>query len=192
MTDTPASTPQEFEISWVSGPSDPPCLADGPSTVVEIDIEATAADVWAMVSDPAVSSKFSGESLGAVWADGFNGPALGAQFTGTNTHTAIGEWDVPCFVHRFIDGEEFGWVTSDVDNPGAQWCFEVKSTADSVLLRYSLTIGPGPSGLTRAISSMPDREADILRGRTREHQANMVKVLDGIKAVLESRAIPAA
>jgi len=179
-----------YGTTWASGPSDPPCLADGPGTVVEVDIKAKAADVWAMISDPAVSSKFSPESLGAVWAEGFDGPALGAQFVGTNKHKAIGEWDVPCFVNRFIEGKEFGWVTSDVDNPGAQWCFEVASIAGSVRLRYSLTIGPGPSGISHAISNLPDREADILRGRVREHRGNMQKVLDGIRNSLHQEPDP--
>ena len=179
-----------YGTTWASGPNDPPCLADGPGTVVEIDIKAKASDVWAMISDPAVSSKFSGESLGAVWADGFDGPALGAQFIGTNKHKAIGEWDVPCFVHRFVDGKEFGWVTSDPDSPGAQWCFEVASIAGSVRLRYSLTIGPGFSGISRAIENMPEREADILRGRVKEHRANMQKVLEGVKETLHQEPDP--
>lgn len=173
-----------YGTTWVSGPSDPPCLADGPGTVVEVDIKAKPADVWAMVSDPAVSSRFSGESVGAVWAEGFDGPALGAQFTGSNKHKAIGEWEVPCFVNRYVEGREFGWVTADPDDPGAQWCFEVAPIAGSVRLRYSLTIGPGRSGISRAIENLPDREADILRGRVREHRANMQKVLDGVKAEL--------
>jgi len=179
-----------YGTTWASGPSDPPCLADGPGTVVEIDIKAEAADVWAMISNPAISAKFSGESLGAVWAEGFDGPALGAQFVGTNKHKAIGEWDVPCFVHRYVEGGEFGWVTSDPDNPGAQWCFELASIAGSVRLRYSLTIGPGPSGISRAISNMPDREADILHGRVREHRGNMQKVLEGIKEALHQEPDP--
>lgn len=179
-----------YGTTWAAGPSDPPCLADGPGTVVEIDIKAKAAAVWAMVSDPAVSSQFSGESLGAVWADGFDGPALGAQFVGTNKHKAIGEWDVSCFVNRYVEGKEFGWVTSDPDSPGAQWCFDVASIAGSVRLRYSLTIGPGPSGISQAIKNMPEREADILRGRVREHRGNMQRVLDGVKAALHQAPDP--
>ena len=176
--------------TWQRGPSDPPCLADGPGTVVEVDIKAKAADVWALVSDPAISSRYSEESLGATWADGFDGPALGAQFVGRNKHDAIGEWDVPCFVHRFVDGKEFGWVTSDPNKPGAQWCFEVATIAGSVRLRYSLVLGPGPSGITAAIERMPDREADILRGRIREHRANMQLVVEGVKDELHSEPDP--
>lgn len=179
-----------YGTTWASGPSDPPCLADGPGTVVEVDIKAKAAAVWAMISDPAISAQFSEESLGAEWAEGFDGPALGAKFIGRNKHKAIGEWEVPCFVHRFVDGKEFGWVTSDPDNPGAQWCFEVASIAGSVRLRYSVTLGPGRSGISMAIENMPEREADILRGRIREHRANMQKVIDGVKAALHAEPDP--
>lgn len=179
-----------YGSTWASGPSDPPTLADGPGTVVEVDIKAKPADVWGMVSDPAMSSQFSEESVGARWAEGVDGPALGATFIGSNTHRAIGEWEVPCFVHRFVEGKEFGWVTSDPDNPGAQWCFDVAGIAGSTRLRYSLTLGPGPSGITRAIENMPDREPDILRRRIREHRANMQRVLDGVKAALHGAPDP--
>ena len=179
-----------YGATWASGPSDPPCLADGPGAVVEVDIKAKAADVWAMVSNPALSAEFSGESLGAEWADGAVGPALGARFIGRNKHKAIGEWEVPCFVHRYVEGKEFGWVTSDPENPGAQWCFEVASIAGSVRLRYSLTLGPGPSGITKAIENMPDREPDILRRRVQEHRANMQRVVDGVKERLHQAPDP--
>ncbi len=179
-----------YGLAWASGPSDTPCLADGPGTVVEVDIKAKPADVWAMVSDPALSAQFSEESVGARWDDGIDGPALGATFTGKNKHDAIGDWEVSCFVNRFVEGNEFGWVTSDPENPGAQWRFEVASIAGSVRLRYSLTIGPGPSGISAAIERMPDREADILRYRVREHRANMQRVLDGVKAALHEEPDP--
>ncbi len=179
-----------YGVTWASGPSDPPCLADGPGTVVEVDIKAKPADVWAMISDPGLSSQFSEESVGARWADGIDGPSLGATFIGSNTHKAIGEWDVECFVHRFVDGKEFGWVTADVDNPGAQWCFEVTGIAGSTRLRYSLTLGPGPSGISRAIENMPDREPDTLRRRALEHRRNMQRVVDGVKAALHQAPDP--
>lgn len=179
-----------YGMTWASGPSDPPRLADGPGTVVEVDIKAKAADVWAMVSNPGLSAEFSAESLGAEWAEGVEGPALGATFIGRNQHRAIGEWEVPCFVHRYVEGKEFGWVTSDPENPGAQWCFEVASIAGSVRLRYSLTLGPGPSGISAAIENMPDREPDILRRRVGEHRANMQRVLDGVKERLHQAPDP--
>ncbi len=175
-----------FGHTWESGPSDPPRLADGPGGVVEVDIDAPASAVWPHVVDIGFGAAFSEEFVGARWADGVDGPALGAQFIGSNKHPAIGEWDVPCFVHRYAEGREFGWVTSDPDNPGAQWCFQLESIAGATRLRYSVIIGPGPSGINRAIDAMPDKEPRILSRRIDEHRANMAKVAEGIKAAAEA------
>jgi hypothetical protein len=171
-----------YAHTWERGPSDPPTLADGPGTVVEVDIKAPVAEVWDVVTDIDVGAKFSEEFLGARWADGVDGPALGARFIGSNQHPAIGEWEVPCFVHRYEEHAEFGWVTSDPDNPGARWCFELSSIAGATRLRYTLHLGPGPSGISAAIASMPDKEPRILFRRVEEHRANMQLVVDGIKA----------
>ncbi|MEL6981401.1 MAG: hypothetical protein AAFO29_03150, partial [Actinomycetota bacterium] len=132
---------------------------------------------------------------GARWVDQEDGspggPAVGAQFVGSNTHPAIGEWDVPCFVDRCAEPSEFGWVTSDVDNPGARWRFEASSIAGATRLRFSVVIGPGPSGISAAIDSMPDKEPRILARRVSEHRANMTKVIEGIKAAAEADAAAA-
>jgi len=42
----------EYAHTWASGPSDPPCLADGPGTVVEVDIKAKRPDVWELRGVP--------------------------------------------------------------------------------------------------------------------------------------------
>lgn len=174
--------------TWQRGPSDPSCLADGPGVVVEVDIDAPVADVWNVVTDIGFGARFSEEFLGARWVGDATGPALGSEFVGSNQHPAIGEWDVPCFVDRFVEHVEFGWVTSDPDNPGARWCFDLSPVAGAVRLRYTLRLGPGPSGITAAIERMPDKEPRILRRRLDEHRANMQRVVDGIKAATQRKA----
>lgn len=171
--------------TWASGPSDPPSLADGPGTVVEVDIDAPASKVWPIVSDIDMGKAFSEEFLGAHWADGVDGPGLGAEFVGTNTHPAIGTWDVHCFINRFVEGREFGWVTSDPEKPGAQWWFEVSSIAGASRLRHGVRLGPGFSGISMAIEAMPDKEPRILARRVAEHRKNMQAVVDGVKALVE-------
>jgi nitroreductase len=171
-----------YAHTWERGPGDPPTLADGPGTVVEVDIKAPVSEVWDVVTDIGFGAGFSEEFLGARWADGVDGPGLGARFIGSNRHPAIGEWEVPCFVHRYEEHAEFGWVTSDLDNPGARWCFELSSIAGATRLRYTLKLGPGPSGMTAVIASMPEKEPRIIFRRLEEHRANMQLVVDGIKA----------
>jgi nitroreductase len=175
-----------YAHTWEHGPSDPPCLADGPGMVVEVDIGAPVGAVWERVVDIDLPARFSEEFTGARWADGVDGPGVGAKFIGSNTHPTIGEWEVPCFVDRYVEHEEFGWVTSDLDNPGARWRFELSSIAGATRLRFAVDLGPGPSGISVAIEAMPDREPRILFRRMEEHRANMQRVIDGIKEMVES------
>lgn len=179
-----------YAHTWESGPSDPACLADGPGTVVEVDIKARVSEVWDMVTDLNFGAAFSEEFVGARWAAGFDGPGVGAKFIGSNTHPAIGEWDVDCFVNRYEEHKEFGWVTSDPDNPGARWCFEMASIAGATRLRYSVALGPGPSGISQAIKAMPEKEPRILHRRIEEHRANMQRMVDAARAALHKE--PAA
>jgi len=177
-----------FARTWEHGPSDPPRHADGPGTIVEVDIKAPAAVVWPYVSDINIGASVSEEFTGARWADGSDGPSLGARFIGSNTHPAIGQWEVPCFIDRYEERRTFGWVTSDPANPGAQWRFELASIAGATRLRYRVVLGPGPSGITAAIEQMPDKEARILGRRIDEHRANMQRVVDAIKTAAEADA----
>lgn len=174
-----------FAHTFEHGPSDPPKLADGPGTVVEVDIDAPIATVWDLVTDINLPARFSAEFLGAEWTPNCTGPALGATFEGRNTHKAIGEWSVPCFVDVFEDGTAFGWCTSDKDNPGARWRFGLEAIAGCVRLRYRMILGPGPSGISGAIAAMPDKEPRILARRIEEHRLNMQAVVDGLKEQAE-------
>lgn len=175
-----------FGRTWEHGPSDPPSLADGPGTVVETDVKAPIEKVWAAATDINLPARFSTEFLGAEWTAPSTGPALDATFEGRNQHKAIGEWTVPCFVDVFEPNRAFGWCTSDPANPGARWRFELEPIAGAVRVRFRLLLGPGPSGITQAITAMPDKEPRILARRVDEHRANMNAVLDGLKAAAES------
>jgi len=185
-----------WQAIWASGPSEPPCLADGPGALVEADIAAPPAAVWAIVTDISFGADRSEEFLGARWEPAAPesgrpaGPALGAVFVGRNRHPAIGEWEVRCFVHRYLPEREFGWVTTDPDHPGAQWWFSLTPTPTGTRLAYRCRIGPGPSGLTPAIERMPDKEPRILERRVGEHGPNMVRVVEAIRRVAE-RSTPA-
>lgn len=92
-----------FARTFESGPSDPVQLADGPGTVGEVDIDAQPSEVWPHVTDIDFPARYSEEFQGARWEDD-SGPREGAVFIGRNTHPAIGEWEVPCFVDAFEAG----------------------------------------------------------------------------------------
>ena len=174
-----------YARTYERGPSDPVCMADSPGTVAEADVRADPASVWARVTDINLPAEFSAEFVGAEWQDGHDGPVLGARFVGRNTHPGRGDWEVSCFVDAFEEQSVFGWCTSDIDNPGARWRFELEPIVGGTRLRFRGILGPGPSGLDEIIAARPDLEPRIIERRMSEHRANMQRVVEGIKARIE-------
>lgn len=173
-----------FGTTSQEGPGESLRFADRPGIIVEADIDAPLPAVWALVTDINVPGRFSTEFLGAEWAGSERG--VGAVFHGRNQHAAIGEWTVPCFVDTFDEGRAFGWCTSDPEQPGARWKFELDASVGRTRLRFSYVIGPGRSGTSRAIEMNPGKEARVLRRRLDEVQANMERTVQGIKTLAET------
>jgi nitroreductase len=174
-----------FGATAERGPGDSIVLDDGPGAVAEADIAAPPAAVWALVTDLNLPARFSTEFLGAEWAGDERG--VGAVFHGRNQHPAVGEWAVPCFVDAHDEPRSFGWRTSDPDNPGARWRFDLEPLAGGGMrLRFRYGLGPGPSGTTIAIANNPGKETTVIRRRVGEVQANMQRTVDGIKQVAEA------
>jgi nitroreductase len=174
-----------YARTFESGPSSPVRLADGPGTIAEIDIHAPPSAVWPVISDIDLSAEHSPEFQGAVWVDPDAPIGVGSQFIGTNHNDAFGEFKVPSFIDRYDENVAFGWRTSDMDNPGARWRFELEPAGSGTRLRYSMILGPGPSGLTMAIESMPDKEDRIINRRVRNQHTSMLQVLAGVKRTVE-------
>lgn len=174
-----------FARTYERGPSDPVRFADGPGTVVEVDIAASAPKVWAAVTDINLPGRFSSEFQNAEWDDGAS-PGLGASFVGRQSRQGR-EWHVRSWIHAFEEFKTFGWSTSDPDSPGARWRFDLESLqGGGTRLRYSVMLGPGPSGLTEIIETRPADEARILGSRLGELHNNMALVANGIKTTVET------
>ena len=172
-----------FGTTTERGPSDELRFEDGPGAIAEVDIAASPARVWALVSDINLPARFSSEFVGAEWASEDRG--VGAMFHGRNHHPAIGEWTIPCFVDVCDEPNAFGWRTTDADNPGARWRFDLEPREGGTRLRFSYVMGPGPSGTTMAITNNPGKETRVLRRRISEVQPNMQQTVDGVKQLAE-------
>lgn len=159
--------------------------ADGPTAEVEIVINAPVETVWNLVTDVNLPAQFSSEFQGAEWIDD-DGPRVGARFVGRNRHEATGEWDTTSIIDRYEPMRVFGWSVTDVDNPSARWWFELEPDDGSVRLRQGGRMGPAPSGLSVAISAMPDKEERIVARRLEEWERNMRATLEGIKQLAEN------
>lgn len=177
---------EELALTYVSGPSDPVTLADGPGTYVEVLVSEPPEVVWPVVTDINLPAEFSEEFQGAEWKDDARG--LGACFVGRNRHSAVGEWQVDCYVDTYEQYRTFGWAVADAENPAARWRFDLTGEGGGTLLKFATTLGPGPSGLTPIIKAKPESEAAILYVRLKEHNTNMARTIEGIKAKIESEA----
>lgn len=160
-------------------------FADGPTTEVDILVNAPPDVVWALVSDITVPAGFSSELVAAEWLDGATGPSAGARFVGRSRHDAAGEWETTSVVVACEPGRLFEWAVGDPDRPGARWRFTLAPEGGGTRLTQWMQIGPGPSGITPALERMPDKESRILHRRLGEHRQNMVQTLEGIKALAE-------
>jgi Polyketide cyclase / dehydrase and lipid transport len=160
---------------------------DGPSTEVEIYIEAEPAAVWEVVSDISLPSRFSSELLATAYLDGASGPTKGARFAGRNYHKAAGEWQTECTIVDFDPGRLFGYVVDGAEGPSSYWAFSLCPEGTGTRLVQRMRMGPGRSYINVAIDAMPDKESRILQRRLDEHRKNMEANLQGIKDLLEKR-----
>jgi len=161
-----------------------PVFADGAGVTVEVDIDAKAADIWPLVSDINLPARFSDEFQGADWID--DEPAIGARFSGRNKRDDLGEYEVICTLVDYEPERVFAWHAGDPDNPAAQWRFEIEPLLGGTRLRFSMVLGPGPSGLTGVIEAMPDKESAIIANRQKGQAANMRRTIEGIRDLAEA------
>lgn len=158
--------------------------ADGPTVVVDVLVHSNIERIWELVTDIGLPARFSSEFVGATWLD--DGPRLSARFVGRSRHQALGEWETTSTVTRYEPHRAFGWDVSDPENPSSSWWFELAQEAEGVRLRQGARIGPAPSGLTIAITAMPEKEERIIARRLEEFERNMRATLDGIKQLAEA------
>ncbi|AZQ70419.1 SRPBCC family protein [Streptomyces luteoverticillatus] len=170
--------------------------ADGPGVHDEVHIGAAPAEVWRLVADIGLPARISTELQRVEWLDGATGPALGAAFEGHNRHPMAGEWRTVSHIVALEPERLFTWAVTDPDNrfgggpadpalPLATWKFELLPEDGGTLLRQSVRVGPAPSGLSVAISRMPDREEQILAMRLGELREGIRATLEGVKRLAE-------
>jgi uncharacterized protein YndB with AHSA1/START domain len=162
-------------------------LRDAPTTEATIRINATPAAVWDLVTDITLPTRFSPELQSVEWLDGATEVTVGARFRGTNQNPHIGEWSTTCQVIEVEPRRRFVWQIEGEPGaePPATWAFEIDEATEGVILRQWARLGPGPSGLSMAIATMPDKEGRIVERRLGEHRAAMELNLEGIREILE-------
>ncbi|KAA1248982.1 SRPBCC family protein [Mycobacterium simiae] len=159
--------------------------ADQPTVEASTWIDAEPERVWSLVSDIELMATLSNELQAVEWVDGATGPRLGARFVGYNEHDAFGQWSAMSEIVCCDQPREFTWTVGEPDNPSATWRFRLTPRDGGTALTFGTQLGPGRSGLSSVIESMPDKEQKIVFVRLREFEAAIDKTLAAIKRLAE-------
>jgi uncharacterized protein YndB with AHSA1/START domain len=159
--------------------------ADTPTVEASTWIDADPQRVWSLVSDIELMPTMSSELQSVKWAEGCSGPRVGARFVGHNEHDALGTWSTTSQVVACDSQREFAWAVGEPEEPAATWRFRLTPRDGGTALNYWMQMGPGRSGLSMAIDSMPDKEQKIVFVRLREFEAAIIKTLATIKRLAE-------
>ena len=159
-------------------------IQDGPGVVAEIDTDARPRQVWEVISDRNMPAKFSDEFAGAEWLSD-DEIAAGAIFRGRSAISDGREWETNCIVTEWVERETFEWRTTDPENPGAIWRFDLAEQGTGSRLRFSMVIGKENNSTAPRAMADPSLENQILFERRLIHKANMQRVLEGVKALVD-------
>lgn len=159
--------------------------ADTPTVEASTWIDADPARVWSLVSDIELMPTLSSELQSVQWEQGCGGPRVGARFVGYNEHEAFGQWSTTSHIVSCDEQREFCWAVGEPESPSATWRFRLTPQGGGTELSYWMQMGPGRSGLSMAIDSMPDKEQKIVFVRMREFESAIGKTLAAIKRLAE-------
>jgi len=162
--------------------------ADTPTAQVQTRIAAPPERVWAIITEIELMPSMSTELQSVRWQGGASGPGLGNTFVGRNKNPALGEWETTSFVVECDAPRVFAWAVSDPEQPSALWRFTLQPADGGTQLQQWAQLGPGPSGLSIAITRMPEKEQKIVHARLRDWETAMQGTLVAIKKLAEATA----
>src|ERR1700722_2346049 len=163
-------------------------FADHPTVAVQTRIDAPPARVWPLVSDIYLMAKLSAELQEVEWVEGAASPAIGHRFVGRNANQMLGRWETVSTIVECDEPHRFAWAVGDPGEPAALWRFTLRPDEAGTVLEQFAQMGPGRSGLNRAIDAMPDKEQKIIFVRLREFENGFKHNLAAIKELAETGA----
>ncbi|MFD4356687.1 SRPBCC family protein [Nocardia sp. NPDC058519] len=159
---------------------------DCPTIEVTERVPCDAATAWALVTDIELPVRCAGELTAVEWIGPADRVEIGARFRGYNSHPALGTWETECEIVEVEPGRRWVWNVLGAEGVSATWGFEVDPAREGALLRQWARVGPGPSGLTFAITATPDLEGRIIARRLDEWAKGMRANLAWIRAHVEA------
>jgi len=109
-----------------------------PDATGRIEIDAAPAVVYALVSDPGRLADLAEEYVGHRWVGDATGPAVGAQFKGSNRR-GFRRWSTLSTITDADPGRRFGFdVTSTFGLPVARWQYDFEPAGDGCAVTESM------------------------------------------------------
>jgi ribosome-associated toxin RatA of RatAB toxin-antitoxin module len=149
-----------------------------------VDIGASSATVWALVSDVTRMPEFSPELRSAQWISAVAEPTVGARFKGSNKH-GISRWSTSCEVIAAEPGVRFTYRVSSFGLKVSEWSFDIEPTSAGCRLTESTVDRRG------FIMKYVGGPATGVLDRARHNLSGIRTTLDAIKATAEKDAVTA-
>jgi nitroreductase len=159
-------------------------IADGQGIVVEIDTDARPRKVWEVVSDITTPIDFSDELKAVRWISKGE-TAAGSIFEGTNSIAGRNDWTTECIVTAWKERQTFEWKTTDVEEPGSIWRFDIAEQGAGSRLRFSMVIGEKNNRSSAVATADTNQEQNVINARRQVHKANMQRTVEGIKSKVD-------
>jgi len=100
-----------------------------PSASGRVEVNASPAQVYALVSDPGVLAELSDEYTGYRWLGGASGPAVGVRFRGSNKN-GFRRWSTLSTVTDADEGTRFAFDVRSFGQPVARWQYDIAQDGD--------------------------------------------------------------
>jgi len=155
---------------------------------LSIHVDASAQELYALVSDVTQTPKFSPEIVECVWLDGATGPRVGARFEATNAVGHGKKWKNRPVVTVADPGREFAFAHTEPLAGTVAWRyrFEPEASGTRITESYEVTRPITRLGwfVIERIYSGGDRRAELRTG--------MQQTLERIRAYAENGPSQAA
>jgi uncharacterized protein YndB with AHSA1/START domain len=149
-----------------------------PDVEVSRDIAASPEAVFAALTNVTRMGEWSPETHRAEWNEGFDGPAVGATFTGHNRF-GENEWSTEATIVELVENERFFFDCAVGDFVFSSWGYTIEPTdAGCRVTEYSQNLIPEEMReVSSSISGVDDR--------TVHNRATMTTTLDRLAAAIE-------
>jgi uncharacterized protein YndB with AHSA1/START domain len=149
-----------------------------PDVEVSREIAASPRAVFSAITDVTRMGEWSPETYAAEWNEGFDGPAVGATFTGHNRN-GDNEWSTEATIVELVENERFFFDCAVGDFVFSKWGYVIEPTDGGCrVTEYSQNLIP---------EEMREASAGIsgVEDRTVHNRNTMTTTLDRLAAALE-------